>query len=95
MPVLGLVLVLDGPGLATREPVAAALADARDLELGEPAAHRWPAVLEATSEREAEERIDFLRRVPGIAGVDVVYADFEDLLMRPSGSKAVDAPEDV
>ena len=41
-------------------------------------------MLEAPDERLAELRIETLRSVPGIAGIDVVYADFEDLL-EPSG----------
>jgi nitrate reductase NapAB chaperone NapD len=80
MPVLGLVLVLDGTDPALPPRVAGTLAQAPGLELGELAAHRWPAVLESKTESEAEARIDALRSVPGILGVDVVYADFEDLL---------------
>lgn len=80
MPVLGLVLLLEDRAEATRARVGEALARLSSLEVGEPAAHRWPAVLEAGSERAAETQIDALRAVPGIAGVDVVYADFEDLL---------------
>ena len=83
MPVLGLVLVLEDDAAATRQRVSEALAPISALELGEPAAHRWPVVLEAESERAAEIRLDALRAVPGIAGVDVVYADFEDLLGAP------------
>ena len=86
MPILGMVLVLEDPEPGTRDAVAARLAGAEDLVLGSPAAHRWPVVLESPGEREAEQRIDGLRRVPGIAGVDVVYADFEDLLERPHGT---------
>jgi len=82
MPILGLVLLLEDQKAATREAVAGALCDAADLVLGDPAEHRWPAVLESPGQKEAEARIDGLRRVPGIAGVDVVYADFEDLLER-------------
>ena len=77
---------LDADGIV--KTVFAALGRERDLELGEPAEHRWPAVLESPDERAAESRIDGLRRVPGIAGVDVVYADFEDLLERPSRTDA-------
>ena len=83
MPVLGMVLVLDDAEPATRRAVARALERAPDLELGEPAAHRWPAVLESPDPDRAESRIDALRQVAGIAGVDVVYADFEDLLEGP------------
>lgn len=83
MPVLGMVLLLEDRETTTREAVARQLCDAEDLVLGAPAEHRWPAVLESPGQEEAEARIDALRRVPGIAGVDVVYADFEDLLERP------------
>ena len=88
MPVLGLVLVLDDPEPATRGAVAARLAAAAELELGDPAAHRWPVVLECPSAPEAERRVDELRRIPGIAGVDVVYAHFEDLLEGPAAPTA-------
>lgn len=80
MPIVGMVLVLEGRDAETRRAVSASLASDSDLVLGDPTEHRWPAVLDAPDERGAEERIDRLRRVPGIAGVDVVYADFEDLL---------------
>ncbi len=92
MPVLGMVLVLDDPQPETRRAVAAALERAPDLVLGEPAEHRWPAVLESRDERDAEARIEGLRRLPGIAGVDVVYADFEDVIERPSARDAREEP---
>ncbi len=92
MPVLGMVLVLDDSEPATRRAVARALGDAPDLVLGEPADHRWPAVLESPDPRRAESRIDDLRAIPGIAGVDVVYADFEDLIER---SPSTDAHEEL
>ncbi len=88
MPILGMVLVLDDPEPGTRQAVARALAQAPDLVLGQPEAHRWPAVLESPDARRAESRIDGLRQLPGIAGVDVVYADFEDMFERPPGSGA-------
>jgi nitrate reductase NapAB chaperone NapD len=80
MPILGLVLILDDTAPSTGRAVLNAMAQAPDIELGEPASHRWPAVLEAPDEGAAERRIEALRRVPGIAAVDVVYADFEDRL---------------
>ena len=82
MPVLGLVLVLDDGARATRAGVHAALTGERGLDLGDPVGHRWPAVLESADQREAEARIDTLRSVRGIAAIDVVYADFEDLLAQ-------------
>jgi hypothetical protein len=88
MPILGMILVLDDPEPATRRAVAVALECAPDLLLGEPTDHRWPVVLETQDQSEAESRIDGLRQVPGIAGVDVVYADFEDLLERPLSPNA-------
>ena len=91
MPVLGVVLVLDDPEPTTRRAVARALEHAPDLVLGDPADHRWPAVLESPDARRAESRIDGLRALPGVAGVDVVYADFEDLHER---SPAPDAREE-
>jgi hypothetical protein len=91
MPILGVVLVLEDQAPATRLAVGAALEGAPDLGLGEPASHRWPAVLDAPNKDQAETRIDELRGIPGIAGVDVVYADFEDLL-EPSAASV--SPED-
>ena len=92
MPVLGLVLVLEDAEAGTRRRLRGALAGVHDLDLGEATAHRWPVVLEAASECEGEARVDWLRGLPGVAGVDVVYADFEDLLVR---SQTADAREDV
>ena len=80
MPILGLVLILNDSAPSTGRRVLDALAQARDIELGKAASHRWPVVLEAPDEGAAERRIEALRRVPGIAAVDVVYADFEDRL---------------
>jgi hypothetical protein len=88
MPILGMVLVLDDATPATRRAVAEALAREPDLALGEPAAHRWPVVLESPDPHAAESRIDGLRGFPGHAGVDVVYANFEDMLERPSPAAA-------
>ena len=80
MPILGVVLVLTDPTPTTRQAVAGELDRASDLDLGEPASHRWPVVLEAPDKDRAETRIDELRDIPGVSDVDVVYADFEDLL---------------
>jgi hypothetical protein len=88
MPILGLVLLLDDAQSATRAHVASALSRAADLELGEPREHRWPVVLDVDSERDAELRIEALRSLEGISHVDVVYADFEDLLERPGMADA-------
>ena len=86
MPVLGLVVTLDDRDPKTHAHVAVGLRAAPGLELGEAAGHRWPVVLESASPAEAEARIDALRRVTGIANVDVVYADFEDMTARgPTG----------
>lgn len=86
MPVLGLVLVLDDATEATRERAVFGLTAAPGLELGDPAGHRWPAVLEADTPRDAEARIGLLRRLPGVANVDVVFADFEDLTSTSRGT---------
>jgi nitrate reductase NapAB chaperone NapD len=91
MPVLGLVLMLDDGSEATRSRVADALAGARDLELGLAQGHRWPVVLESPTNDLVEARVNALREIGGVAGVDVVYADFEDLLMReaPASTREV------
>lgn len=91
MPILGLVLTLNDDKLSTRAQVAAALPGMPSVEAGEPAGHRWPVVLEARSECQAEAHIEGLRSLSGISGVDVVYADFEDLL--PCSPRA-GGPED-
>jgi hypothetical protein len=84
MPILGLVLILRDTSAATHECTGARLADSPDLALGTCAGHRWPAVLEADSAAGAEARVEALRAVDGIVGVDVVYADFEDLVSEES-----------
>ncbi len=80
MPILGIVMVLEDPRPSTLRSVARELAAFPDVELGEPAEYRWPAVLEARDQQAAESRILELTGLPGITSVDVVYADFEDLL---------------
>ncbi len=86
MPVLGLVLVLDDGAEATRRRVAQALSGAGDLDLGEATAHRWPVVLESATSNEAEARVDALGTLPGVSNVEVVYADFGDLLTTTNAS---------
>ena len=44
MPILGLVLILDDSATSTCRGVLDAMAQAADIEHGEPASHRWPAV---------------------------------------------------
>jgi len=84
MPILGLVLTLLDTSAETRARAGAELGGAPDLALGEPRGHRWPAVLEAASAAGAEARVAALRGAVGIAGVDIVYADFEDLVGEES-----------
>jgi len=91
MPVLGLVLVLDDGAEATRRRVAEALAGASDLDLGEAMAHRWPVVLESATSDEAEARVDALGTLHGVSNVEVVYADFGDLL-TPAGAGVGEEP---
>jgi hypothetical protein len=91
MPVLGLVLILDDGAETTRRRVAEALAKAGDLDLGEAMAHRWPVVLESATSKEAEARIDALGTLSGVSNVEVVYADFEDLL-TPGGTGVGEQP---
>ena len=90
MPVLGVVVVLEDPGAATRARVGQSLRTVPGVEPGEPAAHRWPAVLEAESEAAVEATVDSVRRLEGVAAVDVVYADFEDLLPEASDTPRVE-----
>ncbi|MDJ0785403.1 MAG: hypothetical protein QNK05_01270 [Myxococcota bacterium] len=84
MPVLGLVLVLDDASDATRACARAGLSGFPQLELGSCSQHRWPATLDTATDAEVEARVEAIRAVPGVAGVEVVYADFEDLL--PEGA---------
>ena len=88
MPILGLVLPLEDAELVTQGRVGEALRGAADLEAGEPAAHRWPVVLETATGAQAEARVKALGELSGVAGVDVGYADFEDLLARSTHSSA-------
>ena len=90
MPVLGVVIVLEDASPATRARVAVGLPGVPGIEPGEPSAHRWPAVLEAGSEAAVEERVEAVRGLPGVAGVDVVYADFEDLLSSAPEERAAE-----
>jgi nitrate reductase NapAB chaperone NapD len=86
MPVFGLVLTLEDAGEATRTRVSLGLGAVSDIELGDPVGHRWPVVLDSNTAHAAEARVDMLRAVPGVANVDIVYADFEDLIARgPEG----------
>jgi hypothetical protein len=84
MPVLGLVLVLEDSADSTRDRVAKALAGASDLDLGASVEHRWPVVLESPTSDEAEARVEALGAVEGVSSVDVVYADFGDLVAPAS-----------
>jgi len=78
MPISGLVVTLDRDHTAC----AAALAELRAfaaLELGEDAAGRLAAVLEAEDYTAHDARLAALRAVPGVVWVDVVFHDFSDL----------------
>lgn len=84
MPVLGLVLILEDRADDTRDRVAKALVGASDLDLGASQEHRWPVVLESPTPDEAEARVEALGAVEGVSSVDVVYADFGDLVAPAS-----------
>jgi len=90
MPIVGMVLVLEDAGARTRRQVSAGLArlgGAGELVLGEPAAHRWPAVLDARDEREVESRVERLRGVPGVAAYRLVQTERRrfDVAIMPDG----------
>ena len=89
MPVFGLVVQMDDAAQATRRRVEAGLARQEGLELGACSGHRWPVVLESGTPEQAEARVEALRDVPGVVGVDVVYADFDDLLDQPLEDRVV------
>lgn len=91
MPVLGLVLVLEDGAETTRGRVAKALARASDLDLGTSVEHRWPVVLESATSDEAEARVEALGALEGVSSVDVVYADFGDLVAPASPGNGEEA----
>jgi nitrate reductase NapAB chaperone NapD len=78
MPISGVVVTLD----RDHATCAAALAELRAfsaLELGEHAAGRLAAVLEADDYATHDARLVALRAVRGVVWVDVVFHDFSDL----------------
>ena len=78
MPISGLVVTLD----RDRNACAAARAELGAfpaLELGEYAAGRLAAVLEAEDYAAHDARLTELRAVHGVVWVDVVFHDFSDL----------------
>ena len=72
MPIVGMVLVLDGADAETRHGVSArlaGLADSPDLVLGDPSEHRLPAVIDVRDERLADaaglfERLRVVAELP-------------------------------
>ena len=90
MPILGIVLTLDPASPEDGRRVLERLAGVSGLELGERRGAKQPAVLEcahdplakdfADSNEEVEAKIEALRQIEGVMYVDVVFAEFADLL---------------
>lgn len=83
MPILAAVVTLD-PATAPHGPAVASLAAQEGVDVGELQGHRLPVVVESGRPREDEARFDALRAVPGVLAVDLVWADFSDLVEHPS-----------
>jgi hypothetical protein len=83
MPILGLVITLERGPVAERNRTVDALRAHSGLDLGEIQGVKLPVVLERASESEVEPAIDALQSLPGVAYVDVVFAEFADVLPAP------------
>ena len=80
MPVLGLVLTLGDASKGGRGRVLEPLLRERDLTIGDFAEGKLTLDLEVEGPEEGEARVRALSDLAGVAHVDVVYANFEDLL---------------
>ena len=81
MPILGLVLSWEhGTPGAMRASTISILEARSDIEVGATSDLKLPVVLECEHESEVEGRVAALRDLPGVDFVDVVFAEFADLL---------------
>ncbi|HWO14951.1 MAG TPA: hypothetical protein VNN80_35855 [Polyangiaceae bacterium] len=81
MPISALVITLRRNVCAggEREPVLAGIAREACLELGKPEGARVPAVCETPTLEEGRRLVERLMSMEGVANVDVLSVDFEDL----------------
>ena len=79
MPVIGLVIVLDGRDGAAPSALESIHMNKRFTVGTEVAALRVPVVLETESHQESRRQLDFLDELPGVAMVEVAYAHFADV----------------
>jgi len=83
MPILGAVVHLPQDS-HTRLQVQSALAGMPGLTFGECQGDRLPVVVESDSRQQDKLRWDRLQALPGLAHVELDYADFSDLVLSPS-----------
>lgn len=72
----GLVVQL-APDCSTREAVVAELRSRPAFTLGEVGATGLAVALEATDAAESERWLDWLHRLPGVVGAEVVFVHWE------------------
>ena len=82
MPVLGLVISLDADSIESGGSILDTLRARPQLDLGELQGMKLPVVLECVR---VEEEVEALRNLAGVAYIDVVFAEFADLLEDNSG----------
>lgn len=80
MPVLGLVLTLVERDPREMARNLASLEALPGVELGELRGAKLPAVLETDSHASTDVRLAEIQRQPDVTHVDVVFAEFADLL---------------
>jgi hypothetical protein len=73
----GLVMILD-PGSPARESTLAAIRDVPAFTVGEEIDSSWSVALEAGDGAESERWCEWLRQLPGVAGVEVVFVHWDD-----------------
>lgn len=100
MPILGIVLSLDPAAPDLGRETLERLQRVPNLELGERQGAKQPAVLECVDDSrtrsQVEAEIEDLLAIDGVLHVDVVFAEFEDLLPRSdTNATTVAAPLDV
>ncbi len=91
MPICGLILTLNPSERLAKGGILELSADQR-FTLGEPVnPYLLPAVLEATSPREAHEATEWAQSIEGIREVNVISVDFQtDPHLRDQGDTSHD-----
>jgi hypothetical protein len=74
----GLVVTLE-PGSCAADAALAAIRAAPGLTVGEPDIRRLPVALETDGAEASERCCDWLRALPGVAGVEVVFVHWHEV----------------